>query len=158
MPILELRDVRVRYGAIEAVRGISLSAEQGQIVTLIGGNGAGKTTTLKTISGLMHPVGGEILFKGEPIHGRTAHEIVRLGICQSPEGRHIFPRMSVKENLEMGAYGRNAVGRRLRPRVHPLPGAEGTARAGRWHAVGWRAADAGDRARAHGTPDVAAAG
>ena len=108
MPVLELREISVRYGAIEAVRGISLNANQGEIVTLIGGNGAGKTTTLKTISGLMRPAEGEILFEGAAIQGKPAHEIVRLGICQSPEGRHIFPRMSVKENLEMGAYGRNA--------------------------------------------------
>lgn len=108
MALLELRNVSVRYGAIEAVRSVSLVADEGQIVTLIGGNGAGKTTTLKTISGLMHPVAGEILFDGDPIHGKPAHEIVRRGVCQSPEGRHIFPRMSVKENLEMGAFGRNA--------------------------------------------------
>jgi len=108
MALLQLSDVHVHYGAIAAVRGISIAANDGEIVTLIGGNGAGKTTTLKTISGLLHPRQGTILFRGEPIHGKPPHEIVRLGICQAPEGRRIFPRMSVKENLEMGAFGRNA--------------------------------------------------
>jgi branched-chain amino acid transport system ATP-binding protein len=106
MAFLELHDVRVRYGAIEAVRGITLSAEEGQIVTLIGGNGAGKTTTLKTISGVLRPASGEIIFEGERIDHKPAHQIVKLGISQSPEGRHVFPRMSVRENLEMGAFGR----------------------------------------------------
>jgi branched-chain amino acid transport system ATP-binding protein len=104
--LLEVRDLSVRYGGIEAVRGISIRVETGEIVTLIGGNGAGKTTTLKTISGIKRPSGGEILFEGEPIHARKAHEIVGLGICQAPEGRRIFPRMTVRENLEMGAFGR----------------------------------------------------
>lgn len=103
---LKLKDLRVRYGAIEAVRGISLVVEQGEIVTLIGGNGAGKTTTLKTISGLLKAASGEILFEGKPIDHAPPHEIVGLGISQSPEGRKIFPRMTVYENLEMGAFGR----------------------------------------------------
>ncbi len=106
MAMLELTDVFVRYGAIEAVRGISLRAEQGEIVTLIGGNGAGKTTTLKTISGLLKPASGEIVFEGARIDQLPPHEIVKLGLCQSPEGRHIFPRMSVRENLEMGTFAR----------------------------------------------------
>ena len=106
MPFLSLSGVVVRYGAIEAVKGISLTAEEGEIVTLIGGNGAGKTTTLKTISGLLHPAAGEIHFVGEQIGRRRPHEIVRMGVCQAPEGRLIFPRMTVRENLEMGAFVR----------------------------------------------------
>jgi branched-chain amino acid transport system ATP-binding protein len=106
MGMLELKDVYVRYGAIEAVRGISISVDEGEIVTLIGGNGAGKTTTLKTISGVLRPASGEVWFEGERIDHRPAHEVVQRGICQAPEGRKIFPRMNVKENLEMGAYSR----------------------------------------------------
>jgi branched-chain amino acid transport system ATP-binding protein len=104
--LLELRDVRVRYGGIEAVKGISFDVSEGEIVTLIGGNGAGKTTTLKTISGVKRPSEGTIFFRGERIDELRADEIVALGICQAPEGRHIFPRMSVRENLLMGAYNR----------------------------------------------------
>jgi branched-chain amino acid transport system ATP-binding protein len=105
-PLLELKDVRVRYGGIEAVKGISFDVRDGEIVTLIGGNGAGKTTTLKTISGLKRPAEGTISYKGERIDSLRADEVVALGICQSPEGRHIFARMSIRENLFMGAYGR----------------------------------------------------
>jgi branched-chain amino acid transport system ATP-binding protein len=104
--LLELKDVRVRYGGIEAVKGVSFDVREGEIVTLIGGNGAGKTTTLKTISGIKRLSEGEISFRGERIDELRADEIVGLGICQAPEGRHIFPRMSVRENLQMGAYGR----------------------------------------------------
>ena len=104
--LLELKDVRVRYGGIEAVKGISFDVKDGEVVTLIGGNGAGKTTTLKTISGVKRPAEGAVTFRGERIDELRPDEIVALGICQSPEGRHIFPRMSVRENLAMGAYGR----------------------------------------------------
>jgi branched-chain amino acid transport system ATP-binding protein len=104
--LLELKDVRVRYGGIEAVKGISFDVRDGEIVTLIGGNGAGKTTTLKTISGVKRLSEGTILYRGERIDELRADEIVALGICQAPEGRHIFPRMSVRENLQMGAFGR----------------------------------------------------
>ena len=106
MAFLELDDVHVYYGNIEAVKGISLTVEEGEIVTLIGGNGAGKTTTLKTISGVRRPSQGSIHFAGQRIDTLAPHEIVHRGICQSPEGRRIFPQMSVKENLEMGAYAR----------------------------------------------------
>jgi branched-chain amino acid transport system ATP-binding protein len=106
MPLLELQDVHVRYGGIEAVKGISFEVDEGELVTLIGGNGAGKTTTLKTISGLNRPSEGTILFEGRSIDSIPAHEIVDMGVCQAPEGRRIFPRMTVHENLEMGAYGR----------------------------------------------------
>jgi branched-chain amino acid transport system ATP-binding protein len=108
--MLELRDVHTFYGAIHALRGISMTIDEGEIVTLIGSNGAGKSTTLRTISGLLKPRQGEILFKDEAIHGRPPHEIVRLGVCQSPEGRRVFARMTVQENLEMGAFSRRDKG------------------------------------------------
>jgi branched-chain amino acid transport system ATP-binding protein len=107
MAFLELRDVHTYYGNIHALKGISLSVEAGEIVTLIGANGAGKSTTLKTISGLLRPRQGEIWFDGKQIDGTSPHDVVALGISQSPEGRRIFPRMSVRENLEMGAFQRD---------------------------------------------------
>ena len=106
MALLELRDVHTYYGNIHALKGISITIEQGEIVTLIGSNGAGKSTTLKTISGLLRPREGEIWFEGKRLDGTPAHEVVVLGISQSPEGRRIFPRMTVRENLEMGAFQR----------------------------------------------------
>ena len=107
MALLELRDVHTYYGNIHALKGISLTVDDGEIVTLIGANGAGKSTTLKTVSGLLRPRQGEILFDGQRIDGTPPHGIVAKGICQAPEGRRIFPRMTVRENLEMGAYHRN---------------------------------------------------
>jgi len=104
--LLEVRNLSVAYGAIEAVRDVSFTVETGQIVCLIGANGAGKTTTLRTISGLLRPVRGEILFDGRPIHRQPAHSILSLGIAQCPEGRRIFARMTVEENLLLGAYAR----------------------------------------------------
>ena len=106
MALLELRDVHAYYGNIHALQGVSLHVEPGEIVTLIGSNGAGKSTTLKTISGLLRPRSGEILFDGQRIDGMKAHQVVGLGISQAPEGRRVFPRMSVTENLEMGAFQR----------------------------------------------------
>ena len=106
MALLELRDVHTYYGAIHALRGVSFEVEEGEIVTLIGSNGAGKSTTLRTISGLLKPRQGEILLRGVRIDGKRPHEIVELGVCQSPEGRRVFARMSVQENLEMGAFAR----------------------------------------------------
>lgn len=105
--MLEIKDLHTYYGNIHALKGISLQVEQGEIVTLIGSNGAGKTTTLRTIQGLLRPREGSILFEGRPLESLPAKAIVRLGISQSPEGRLIFPRMTVKENLEMGAFSRN---------------------------------------------------
>ena len=104
MALLELHDVHTYYGNVQALKGISLKVEAGQIVTLIGANGAGKSTTLRTISGLLRPRVGEIVFDGEPIHSRPAHEIVYLGLTQAPEGRQVFPTLTVTENLNMGAY------------------------------------------------------
>jgi branched-chain amino acid transport system ATP-binding protein len=103
---LEVRNLHTFYGNIHALKGVSLEVRDGEIVSLIGANGAGKTTTLKTISGVLRPRLGEVLFDGQPIHGLEAHQIVQLGLCQAPEGRRIFPRMTVKENLEMGAFTR----------------------------------------------------
>jgi branched-chain amino acid transport system ATP-binding protein len=104
--LLEVEDVHTFYGTIEALKGISISVRDGEIVTLIGANGAGKSTTLRSINGLNHPRSGTITFRGEDITNRPAHQIVKMGISQSPEGRRVFPRMSVLENLEMGAYQR----------------------------------------------------
>ena len=102
--LLKVEDLKVNYGGIEAVKGISLSVEEGQIVTLIGANGAGKSTTLRTISGLVKAKGGSITFAGEDITGLDPTSIVKKGITMAPEGRRIFPDMTVKENLRMGAY------------------------------------------------------
>ncbi len=102
--LLRIEDLKVNYGGIEAVKGISLSVEEGQIVTLIGANGAGKSTTLRTISGLVKAKGGSITFAGEDITGLDPTSIVKKGITMAPEGRRIFPDMTVKENLRMGAY------------------------------------------------------
>ncbi|MBA3377088.1 MAG: ABC transporter ATP-binding protein [Actinobacteria bacterium] len=104
--MLELDDVHVYYGAIHAVKGITLEVGPGEIVTLIGANGAGKSTTLRAINGLNRPRRGSIRFQGQDIVGTKSHGIVKAGISQSPEGRRLFPRMSVQENLEMGAFQR----------------------------------------------------
>ena len=105
-PILELHDVHTYYGSIQALRGISLTVNDGEIVTLLGANGAGKSTTLRSINGLQRPRRGSIHFDGRDITDSPPHEIVKGGIAQSPEGRRLFPRMSVTENLEMGAFQR----------------------------------------------------
>ncbi len=106
MAMLEVKDINVYYGAIHAIKGISLAVEEGEIVTLIGANGAGKSTTLRTISGLLKPKTGAINFLGNNIAGMPAHKIVREGISQVPEGRRIFAEMTVLENLELGAFTR----------------------------------------------------
>src|SRR6266850_2393697 len=105
-PLLKLENVRAGYGLIEVLKGISLEVGEGEIVTVIGANGAGKTTTLMSASGVVKVRAGQVKFAGAVISGRPAHEIMRLGICQSPEGRKIFPRLTVLENLEMGAFTR----------------------------------------------------
>ena len=102
--LLEVVDLEVRYGAIRAIKGISFHVGEGEIVALLGANGAGKTTTQKTISGMLRPSAGRITFLGQRIDGVPAHELIRLGICHAPEGRHVFPRMTVAENLDMGAF------------------------------------------------------
>jgi branched-chain amino acid transport system ATP-binding protein len=105
-PILKLDDVHTYYGAIHALKGVSLEVRHGEIVTLIGANGAGKSTTLRSINGLNHPRQGTITFQGRDITNTPPHTVVKMGIAQSPEGRRLFPRMSVLENLEMGAFQR----------------------------------------------------
>ncbi len=104
MPLLEVTDIRTFYGNIEALKGISITVEEGEVVTLIGSNGAGKSTTLRSISGLTPPREGSIKFEGTEIGEVPPQEIVQRGISLSPEGRHVFPRMSVRENLDLGAY------------------------------------------------------
>jgi branched-chain amino acid transport system ATP-binding protein len=133
--LLEVSDIHTYYGAIHALRGVSLSVDEGEVVTLIGSNGAGKSTTLKTISGLLRPRRGQILLRGRRIDRVEPHDIVRLGVSQAPEGRRIFPRLTVAENLEMGAFTRRdraAIARdrgrvfglfpRLQERVHQRAG------------------------------------
>ena len=110
MALLEVRDIRTRYGAIEALKGISLTVDEGEVVTLIGSNGAGKSTTLRSISGLTPARSGTITFGGQEITHVPAHEIVGRGIALAPEGRHCFPRMTVLENLELGAHQRRGPG------------------------------------------------
>jgi branched-chain amino acid transport system ATP-binding protein len=107
MPLLEVDDIHTYYGNIHALRGVSLTVDQGEIVTLIGSNGAGKSTTLRTISGLLRPRQGAVRLEGDRIDRLDAHKIVVRGVCQAPEGRRIFPRMTVLENLEMGAFARS---------------------------------------------------
>ncbi|MEB8339474.1 ABC transporter ATP-binding protein [Streptomyces endophyticus] len=102
--LLEVEDLKVAYGKIEAVKGISFSVEEGQVVTLIGTNGAGKTTTLRTLSGLLKPSSGKISFAGQPLATVPAHKIVAMGLAHSPEGRRIFPRLTIMENLQLGAF------------------------------------------------------
>jgi branched-chain amino acid transport system ATP-binding protein len=108
-PLLRIENLRTSYGRIEALKGISMEVRDGEIVTLIGSNGAGKTTTLRTINGIIAPRAGKVTFAGKDITNEPAHEIVKLGIAQSPEGRRLFPRMTVRENLELGAYQRDDV-------------------------------------------------
>ena len=110
MALLEVRDIRTRYGSIEALKGISLTVDAGEVVTLIGSNGAGKSTTLRSISGLTPASAGTIMFAGEEITHVPAHEIVGHGIALAPEGRHCFSRMTVRENLELGAHQRRGPG------------------------------------------------
>ena len=106
MKLLEIRDLDVRYGHIQALKGISLDVAEGEIVALLGANGAGKTTLMRTVSGLMRPHSGQVLLRGQPIQRTGADAIVRLGISQVPEGRRVFPTLSVAENLSLGAYTR----------------------------------------------------
>jgi branched-chain amino acid transport system ATP-binding protein len=105
-PVLEVKDIRVKYGNIEALKGVSFTVGKGEIISLIGANGAGKSTTLRAVSGLLKPVSGDILFEGKSVRGIKPHEIVRMGLLQSPEGRGIFANLTVLENLEMGAFTR----------------------------------------------------
>jgi branched-chain amino acid transport system ATP-binding protein len=118
--LLEVEGIEVRYGAIAALKGISFTVGEGEIVALLGANGAGKTTTQKTVSGMLRPVAGSITFDGKRIDGIPAHELINLGICHVPEGRHVFPRMTVAENLDMGAFRFKTVDRADLDRVFEL--------------------------------------
>jgi branched-chain amino acid transport system ATP-binding protein len=118
--MLTIDKVHTHYGHIHALKGISLEVNQGEVVTLIGSNGAGKSTTLKTISGLLHPSSGEIRLNDAKISDKPAHEIVKFGVVQSPEGRRVFPRMTVLENLEMGAFSHGKVDPATLDRVYGL--------------------------------------
>jgi branched-chain amino acid transport system ATP-binding protein len=102
--LLEVADIEVRYGAIRAIKGISFTVNEGEVVAMLGANGAGKTTTQKTVSGMLRPTLGSITYDGQRIDGIPAHQLISLGICHVPEGRRVFPRMTVRENLEMGAF------------------------------------------------------
>jgi branched-chain amino acid transport system ATP-binding protein len=108
--MLELRDLVVHYGAIQALSGVSLKVPQGQVVCVIGSNGAGKTTTLRTVSGLLRPTSGSISLDGRSLVGQAAHQIARLGVAHVPEGRHVFPDQSVEDNLYLGAFTRRGEG------------------------------------------------
>jgi branched-chain amino acid transport system ATP-binding protein len=103
-PLLDVRELSVGYGEVEVLHGISFAVNEGEIVTLIGANGAGKTTTMMTIAGLLRPRAGQMLYEGRELAGLASHQCARLGICMVPEGRRVFPRMTVLENLELGAY------------------------------------------------------
>jgi len=128
MSMLEIADLVVRYGAIQAVRGISLHVEEGEVVALLGSNGAGKSTTMRAVAGLVRPAAGRISFKGVNLRERSAHAVVGLGLAHCPEGRHVFATMTVEENLDLGAYmhrGRNlaamlADGKRRAFRLFPI--------------------------------------
>ena len=106
MPLLELKNVASYYGSVQALKSVSLRVEQGEVVTLLGANGAGKSTTLRTISGLLRPASGEVWFEGQPIHAMAPEKIVRLGISHVPEGRRIFPGLTVRENIMLGTSNR----------------------------------------------------
>ena len=108
--MLKVSDLHVYYGSIHAVKGVSFEVHEGEVVTLIGANGAGKSTILNTVSGLLHPRSGSILFHGKDLHGVPAHKLVGMGLAQVPEGRHVFLQMTVQENLEMGAFSQPSSG------------------------------------------------
>ena len=159
-PILEIREVHTYYGHVHALKGISLSIEPGEIVALIGANGAGKTTTLRTVSGLLRPRDGDILINGKSLKAIPAHEIVFMGVSHAPEGRKIFSTLTVKENLNMGAYtlsNKARIEEHREARLHAVPAAQGTAQPARRHPLRRRAADAGHRPGADVRPQGAAA-
>jgi branched-chain amino acid transport system ATP-binding protein len=120
MALLDIQNLHVSYGAIRALKGVTLSVLEGRIITLIGANGAGKSTTLRTISGMLRPREGAVLFAGQPIHGLPAHVIARRGVIQAPEGRGIFANLTVSENLDLGAYCRHDTGEIRRDREQAL--------------------------------------
>jgi len=120
MSLLRVENLTVRYGAIEALKNVSFEVNEGEIVTFVGSNGAGKTTTMRTLSGLVKPVSGTMAFKGQSLNALASHQIVRLGLAQSPEGRLVFPDLSVKENLLLGAFARKASHHELQTELESL--------------------------------------
>ena len=160
-PLLRVNSIETFYGPIQAIRGVSLDVDPGQIVTVLGANGAGKTSVLRTISGVLDPERGQVMFEGRDIARMPPDQVMRLGICHVPEGREIFPFLTVRENLNDGRlYAPRYRRRRQRHRtvLRLLPPAEGTRAPARRPAVGRRAADAGDQPRADGQAETAAAG
>ncbi len=155
MTMLEVRDLHTYYGNIHALKGISLTVEEGEIVTLIGGNGAGKSTTLRTICGAIKPRQGSVRLNGEDLAGFKAHQVVYKGVSMVPEGRGVFARLTVAENLDLGAYTRSDRAGITQDLQRVLPGvstAQGTFTPGRGYAFWRRATDAGHRPCADGAP------
>ena len=147
MAMLEVQDIHTYYGNIHALKGISLVVDEGEIVTLIGANGAGKTTTLRSISQLLKPRQGSIHLEGEDLFKYKAHEVVYKGVAMVPEGRGVFSRLTVEENLDMGAYSRqdkDAIAIDLEKVFELFPRLEGAPQPGSRHAFWWRATNAGD--------------
>ena len=159
--LLEVSNIETYYGPIMAIRGISFAVPRGAIVTILGANGAGKTTILKTVSGVMDAQKGTVTFEGRPLRGLDPDKVMRLGLSHVPEGREMFPLLTVRENLKMGAFTRRDA-RRRRPGhedgVRLLPRARRPRRAAGRLAVGRRAADAGDQPRPHGAAEDDPAG
>ena len=151
--MLKVDNINVYYGAIHAIKNVSFQVNEGEIVTLIGANGAGKSTILKTISGLLHTKTGSVSFQDHNLKSAPPHKIVEMGIAHVPEGRRVFSRMSVEENLEMGAFTQpnDSVNAAIE---HPLPPSEGARKAGRRHAVRRRAADACHGQSSHVPPQA----
>ena len=155
--MLEIKDLNVFYGAIHALKGVSLTVGDGELVSLIGANGAGKTTTLHTISGLLHAASGSVMLDGKDLQKVPANTIINLGLAHVPEGRHVFARMTVEENLRMGAYiikDQKKPGKGLRA----LPPSERAVPAAGGHPLRRRAADAGHRPRPDDGPEDRADG
>ena len=159
-PLLSVANIETFYGPIQAIRGISLEVPQGKIITVLGANGAGKTTILKTISGVMDPERGQIRFDGHDIMRMSPDKVMRRGICHSPEGREMFPFLTVHENLVMGSYSRNDkadIAQDLEMCYELLSAPEGAPAPARRPDVGRRAADARDQPRADGPSQAPAA-
>src|SRR5262245_16756447 len=158
--MLEVRNLSVAYGGLRALADVTLSVAEGRFVTIVGPNGAGKSTLFKTISGVVPPVSGRITFAGENLLLHRPSDRAHLGIAHVPEGRQVFKTLSVRENLEMGAYPKTGhpVGAHPRAHPHPVPHSRGARWPAGGHAVGGRTADAGHRPRARGRPPPPHAG
>ena len=158
--LFQIKSLSVHYNKVRALRAVSMEVDEGDIVTLIGANGAGKSTTLRTVSGLVRASAGEIWFDGARIDTLPADEVVRRGIAHVPEGRHVFPELTVFENLNTGAFLRrdkDGIKQDLEAVYERFPPAQGAAHPVRQDPLGRRAADAGDRPGAHGAAQAAAA-